>query len=149
MGKSKVAILSTDPPDLIASKDLKLFLTSSSNSIIFSKSLLLNPKELLRIKVLVTGAQSKISVRARIADGTTISDYELLHQTWQAELQVSNRRLRIRWILVLADLIIMILLFLLIAIMPRNTIILLPGMIGLIACAAIFISLLPLLIKKY
>ena len=43
----------------------------------------------------------------------------------------------------------MILLFLLIAIMPRNTIILLPGMIGLIACAAIFISLLPLLIKKY
>ena len=61
-------VLSTDPDQLINPNDAKTFLTISTESVRLQK-LLLNPKETINLKVLLTGSQGKINVRARIVDG--------------------------------------------------------------------------------
>lgn len=70
-GERKVVasdILSMEPANLIDTKDIKTFFTLGSESVELQK-FLLNPKEEISLKVLLTGPPYKVSGRARIVDG--------------------------------------------------------------------------------
>jgi hypothetical protein len=71
-------ILSADPTNLIDLKDIKSYLILGEESVGLQK-FLLNPKETITIKVLLTGPAGRVIGRARIVDGK-ISEFNPKNQ---------------------------------------------------------------------
>ena len=71
-------ILNMEPENIIDPKDAKTFITSDLASTKLSR-FLLNPKELISLKVLLTGPREKVRGTARISDGKII-DFNIENQ---------------------------------------------------------------------